>query len=72
VESYLTPQHYDLVTPDGFITELHTIDRRRKLAHIQIDQIFPFFVGYGIDPHLVFFNMKSTLAQLGLNGIGRE
>lgn len=72
MESYLSPQHYDLVTPDGYITEIHPIDARRKLAIVQIDDISPVFVGYAIDPHLVFFNIKSTLAQLGLNGIGRE
>ena len=72
MESYLTPKHYDLVTPDGYITEISPIEARRKLALVQIDDISPAFVGYSIDPHLVFFNMKSTLAQLGLNGIGRE
>ncbi len=72
MESYLSPQHYDLVTPDGYITHIHPIDEKRKLAVVQIDDISPVFVGYAIDPHLVFFNMKSTLAQLGLNGIGRE
>lgn len=39
---------------------------------VRIDGISPSFVGYGLDPHLVFFNIKSTLAQLGVNGIGRE
>lgn len=72
MESYLSPQHYDLVTPDGYITTLHPIDEKSKLAVVQIDDISPVFAGYRIDPHLVFFNIKSTLAQLGLNGIGRE
>lgn len=72
MESYLSQQHYDLVTPDGYIVEIHDIDAKRKLATVQIDEISPMFVGYAINPHLVFFNIKSTLAQLGLNGIGRE
>ena len=72
MESYLCPQHYDLVTPDGAIEVLHPIDDRRKFAIVRIDDISPAFIGYTIDPSLVFFNMKSTLAQLGLNGIGRE
>ncbi len=42
------------------------------MATVRIDAISPAFVGYEIDPHLVTFNLKSTLAQLGLNGIGRE
>jgi predicted Rossmann-fold nucleotide-binding protein len=72
VESYLNPQHYDLVTPDGFIQELYPLDERRKIAHVKIDEISPAFIGYEIDPGLIFFNLKSTLAQLGLNGIARE
>ncbi|MBF8262435.1 MAG: hypothetical protein HW387_100 [Parachlamydiales bacterium] len=72
MESYLNPQHYDLVTPDGFIQELHTIDERSKMAVVKIDDISPAFVGYEIDSSLIVFNLKSTLAQLGMNGIGRE
>ena len=72
MESYLNPQHYDLVTPDGYIKELYSIDERRKVAIVQIEEISPAFVGYEIDPSFVFFNLKSTLAQLGLNGIGCE
>ncbi len=72
MESYLTPFHYDLVTPDGRITELKNIDKKRRLATVAIEEISPAFVGYELDPQLVSFNLKSTLAQLGLNGIGRE
>ncbi|MBS0625530.1 MAG: hypothetical protein JSS32_05725 [Verrucomicrobia bacterium] len=72
MESYLTPHHYDLVTPDGFITEIHGINELKSLAYVKIDRISPAFVGYSIDPQLVYFNIKSTLAQLGLNGIGLE
>ena len=72
MESYLTPHHYDLVTPDGYITELSSLNDTTSLATIKIEKISPAFVGYEIDPHLVYFNMKSTLAQLGLNGIGRQ
>src|SRR5581483_3261840 len=72
MESYLTPYHYDLVTPDGKITHLSTIDKKRKLATVKIDQISPAFVGYEIEPELVAFNLKSTLAQLGIHAIGRE
>lgn len=72
MESYLTPHHYDLVTPDGYITELRRIDEKRYLATVRIEQISPAFVGYEIDQKLITFNLKSTLAQLGLNGICRE
>ena len=72
MESYLTEQHYDLVTPDGFIKDLHTLDDKRKMAHVRIENISPAFIGYDLEPELVFFNLKSTLAQLGINAIGRE
>lgn len=72
MESYLTPFHYDLVTPDGAITEIVDVDEKHRIATVKIEEISPAFVGYDIDPSLVTFNLKSTLAQLGLNGIGRE
>ena len=70
--SCLLPRHYDLVTPDGYIIEIRDIDDRTRLAIVKIEEISSAFIGYQIDPQLVFFNIKSTLAQLGLNGIGKE
>lgn len=72
MESYLTPQHYDLVTPDGAIATIHPLRDNKRLATVKIEAISPAFVGYGIDPTLISFNLKSTLAQLGLNGIEKE
>lgn len=72
MESYLAHSHYDLVTPDGVIIELKNIDDKRRLATVKIENISPTFVGYQIDQQRIFFNFKSTLAQLGINGIGRE
>lgn len=70
MEFYLDPKNFDLVTPDGAITSLHRIDDKTVEAIVFIHQISPVFVGFQIDPQFVFFNMKSTLAQLGLDGIG--
>lgn len=70
MEIYLDPKHFDLVTPDGAITSIKTIDEKTAEAVVFINQISPVFVGFQIDPEHVFFNIKSTLAQLGLNGIG--
>jgi hypothetical protein len=72
MESYLAQGPFDLTTPDGKIIELHTIDPKRKLATVLIENIPPTFIGYQIDSKLIFFNLKSTLAQMGMNGIGRE
>ncbi len=62
MESYLSADHYDLVTPDGKITQIE-----KSHVQVEIENISPFFVGYAIPKELVVFNFKSTLAQLGLN-----
>ncbi|MBS0634910.1 MAG: hypothetical protein JSR37_05570 [Verrucomicrobia bacterium] len=62
----------DLVTPDAKVTSIEKIDERTSLAKVVIEHIYPAFVGFEIEPQLVFFNVKSTLAQIGLNGIGEE
>lgn len=63
---------FDLVSPDGIITSLTPISDRVSEAIVFIENIAPNFCGFQIDPQFVFFNIKSTLAQLGLDGIGRE
>ena len=67
MESYLTPEHYDLVTPDGYITAIKGLDKKRRFVTVKIENISPAFVGYDIDKKQVSFNLKSTLAQLGIN-----
>jgi predicted Rossmann-fold nucleotide-binding protein len=64
MESYLFAAPYDLVTPDGKITSLS-----KTLATVEITNISPAFKGFQIEPALVTFNFKSTLAQLGLNAL---
>ncbi len=63
--------HYDLVTPDGTVTKLTRISDQSVEAEVFIEDISRNFVGFQIEPECVFFNIKSTLAQLGLNGIGQ-
>lgn len=72
MESYLGAGHYDLVTPDGTITNLTPIDDSSAEAVVFIEEISPAFVGFEIEPSRVFFNVKSTLAQVGINGVGTE
>lgn len=57
---------YDLVTPDGWITNLERVNEHALKAVVFIENISPSFVGYGIPDELVFFNLKSTLAQVGV------
>jgi predicted Rossmann-fold nucleotide-binding protein len=68
MESYLSTDHYDLVTPDGKITEIQH-EQFYCLVKVEIENISPSFVGYRIPKDRIIFNFKSTLAQLGLNGL---
>lgn len=63
-------KYYDLVTPDGSITSLTRLSDTEAEAIVFIEQIPNKFVGFQIEPELLFFNIKSTLAQVGLEGIG--
>jgi len=72
IEDVLSHRTSDLTTPDGKIMDLKTLSPTKKLATVLIEHISPLFVGHQIAPELVFFNIKSTLAQLGLHGVGRS
>ena len=72
LETYLDPTHYDLVTPDGAITNLKRLDDKTAQATVFIEGIWPTFVGYQIEPQCIHFNIKSTLAQLGLDAKSTE
>lgn len=72
MESYLDLESCDLVTPDGLITSLKHIDVKTAEATVFIDKICPTFVGFQIDREFVMFNIKSTMAQVGLDGVGTE
>lgn len=59
--------HYDLVTPDGVITKLKKIDQRTLEVEVFIENIHFSFVGFSIDKEKILFNIKSTLAQIGVD-----
>lgn len=62
MESYLNSSHFDLTTPDGRIEALNGTK-----ATVLIQNISPSFVGFDIDESAVCFNLKSTLAQIGVD-----
>lgn len=64
--------HHDLVSPDGKARSIKKINERLYEAVVTIENISPSFLGFAIDQERVFFNLKSTLAQLGINGRGKE
>jgi len=70
MEDFLDPHQYDLATPDGSITELIHHSDRMAQATVFIQNISPKFVGFQIDVQSILFNIKSTLAQLGVDGRG--
>lgn len=72
MEDLLDPLQYDLASPDGSITSIGQITGHTAEAVVFIQNISSRFVGFEIDPKSIFFNIKSTLAQLGLNGTGTE
>lgn len=72
METFLNSSHYDLVTPDGVLTSIKILNENGAEATLLIQNISSNFVGFNIDPSLVVFNIKSTLAQLGLDAIGTE
>lgn len=72
MENYLLSEHHDLVTPDGKVSTIRRLSSERAEALVIIENISPAFVGYQIDLSSLFFNLKSALAQLGVNGIGKE
>jgi len=72
MENYLDLKPYDLVTPDGSITNLVKTSPKIAEALVFIEKISPAFVGFKIPKDRVFFNVKSTLAQVGLDAVGIE
>lgn len=69
MDPLLTADH-DLVTPDGVMTSYTITSKTTAEAIVFIENIAPNFVGFLIEPERVFFNIKSTLAQLGVDGVG--
>ncbi|MCX6990077.1 MAG: hypothetical protein NTX49_03280 [Chlamydiae bacterium] len=70
MESYLVSDLYDLVSPDGKVTFLQRTDPRKALVELKIENISPAFIGFQLEKSQVFFNIKSTLAQIGMDALG--
>src|SRR3990172_6745382 len=71
MEQLFYSEFHDLITPDRAISSVKKKEDGSVEAVVTIANISPCFRGFFIYPSFfVFFNFKSTLAQLGLNGIG--
>ncbi len=60
---------YDLVTPDGRISRILKREDASLECVVEIENISSNFKGFEIDLSLVQFNIKSTFAQLGVDGL---
>jgi len=72
LESYLNSDLFDLISPDGKITALKRVGKGHAEAEILVEGISPCFVGFALDKAQLFFNIKSSLAQLGIDGRGAD
>lgn len=72
MEFYADTSDYDLITPDGTITKIIHEPGGTAEAELQIENIPAKFVGFKIEKEKVIFNIKSTLAQLGVDGRSLE
>jgi len=70
-ESYLRFAHYDLVTPDGKIQTI-TFNDKGAEATVVIEGIQEGFVGFYLENEHILFNLKSSLAQLGLHSLKKS
>lgn len=67
---------YDLISPDGLVRKVQKVCAETSShytdcleAEVVFESISPNFVGFSIDTIHVEFNLKSTLAQLGMEAI---
>ena len=72
MESYLVSDLYDLVSPDGKVTFFQRTDPRKAVVEVKIENISPAFIGFQLEKQQVFFNIKSTLAQIGMDALGTD
>lgn len=72
MESYLISDLYDLVTPDGFASSIKKTELGSFLITLVIEDISPGFVGFQIEKECICFNLKSSLAQVGVEAKLKE
>ena len=63
---------FDLVTPDGVITAIQSQNEDELIAHVEIADISSSFVGFRSEEEEILFNLKSSLAQLGVESMTKS
>ncbi|MFA6118641.1 MAG: hypothetical protein WC688_01860 [Parachlamydiales bacterium] len=72
MESYLASSHFDLITPDGYIAKIKKTNDKKLNVIVKIEHISDAFMGYEIEEKNIIFNIKSTLAQLGVDSLDKK
>ncbi len=72
MNEYENFQSYDLITPDGYLTHLKLNGDSTAEGVVHIKNIAHSFVGFQIAKEFIVFNIKSTLAQLGIDGAATD
>jgi len=69
---HLSLEHSDLITPDGKIVSLEKERQNAFMSTVVIKEISPCFLGFFLPKTDVFFNLRSVLAQLGVQSETRD
>ncbi len=64
-QSYLRSPYHDLISPDGKITHIDK-GESKCIATVEFQDIGPNFLGFTLPENHIEFNLKSVLAQLGI------
>ncbi len=72
MKNYLLSTHFDLTTEDGFIIDIKKIDEKKSKAVVKIKDISDAFLGFEAKKQDILFNLKSTLAQIGVDAIKKD
>jgi len=71
MKTLFDPYAFDLISPDGTLIQITPQDNEKMRALIRIEDIPTKFVGFYIEENHLCFNLKSTLAQLGVECIAK-
>ena len=71
MDTHVSPFH-DLISPDGRILAISRFSKNKIQAHVVFEECASNFKGFSIDKDQIFFNLKSTLAQLGIHSVLNE
>ena len=63
---------HDLSSPDGSVRSFKVINEACIEAEVVIEEISPYFRGFHLPVEAISFVIKSTFAQLGVDGIGSD